>query len=136
MDFQDPFAEVRLTPLEPCATGHPGTPIRFRVPPEGPSTRTLPGYIGMIGSRRRVRATFEALLEEGFSREVLGQVRAPIGLDIGGETPAEIAISVAAEMVLIWRGGPGAHSGRREDPGAIHIQRMKSEGEENPGMGG
>jgi len=67
----------------------------------------LPGYIGMIGSRRRVRATFEALLEEGFSRDLLDQVRAPIGMDIGGQTPAEIAISVAAELVHMWRGGSG-----------------------------
>jgi xanthine dehydrogenase accessory factor len=67
----------------------------------------LPGYIGMIGSRRRVRATFQALLEEGFSRDLLDQVRAPIGLDIGGQTPAEIAISVAAELVHLWRGGTG-----------------------------
>jgi xanthine dehydrogenase accessory factor len=61
----------------------------------------------MIGSRRRVRATFESLLEEGFSRETIGQVRAPIGLDLGAETPAEIAVSIAAEIVQIWRGGPG-----------------------------
>jgi xanthine dehydrogenase accessory factor len=61
----------------------------------------------MIGSRRRVRATFDALLREGFSRDLLGRVRAPIGLDIGGETPAEIAVSVAAEIVLLWRGGSG-----------------------------
>lgn len=65
----------------------------------------LPGYIGMIGSRRRVRATFDALLAEGISRERLARVHAPIGLDIGGETPAEIAVSVAAELVHHWRGG-------------------------------
>ena len=61
----------------------------------------------MIGSRRRVRATFDALLAEGFPRDVLAQVRAPIGLDIGAETPAEIAVSVVAEIVEGWRGGSG-----------------------------
>lgn len=68
---------------------------------------SLPAYIGMIGSRRRVRATFDALLAEGISRDRLAQVHAPIGLDIGGETPAEIAVSVAAELVHHWRGGTG-----------------------------
>jgi xanthine dehydrogenase accessory factor len=62
----------------------------------------------MIGSRRRVKATFTHLLNEGIPRERLEKVRAPIGLDIGGETPAEIAVSVAAELVLHWRGGSGA----------------------------
>jgi len=61
----------------------------------------------MIGSRRRVRATFDALLREGIPRERLKEVHAPIGLDIGGETPAEIAVSVAAELVHHWRGGTG-----------------------------
>jgi xanthine dehydrogenase accessory factor len=68
----------------------------------------LPSYVGMIGSRRRVKATFTHLLREGIPRAKLEQVKAPIGLDIGGETPAEIALSVAAEIVLHWRGGTGA----------------------------
>jgi xanthine dehydrogenase accessory factor len=67
----------------------------------------LPAYIGMIGSRRRVRATFDALLGEGIPRELLRKVRAPIGLDLGAETPAEIAVAVAAELVQVWRGGTG-----------------------------
>jgi xanthine dehydrogenase accessory factor len=66
---------------------------------------SLPAYVGMIGSRRRVRATFDALLAEGISRERLALVHAPIGLDIGGETPAEIAVSVVAELVHHWRDG-------------------------------
>jgi xanthine/CO dehydrogenase XdhC/CoxF family maturation factor len=67
----------------------------------------LPGYVGMIGSRRRVRATFDALLTEGIPREKLEAVHAPIGLDLGSETPGEIAVSVAAELVHHWRGGTG-----------------------------
>lgn len=59
----------------------------------------------MIGSRRRVRATFAKLLEEGIPAARLARVRAPIGLDLGSETPAEIAVAVAAEMVLLRRGG-------------------------------
>jgi xanthine dehydrogenase accessory factor len=61
----------------------------------------------MIGSRRRVRATFDALLTEGIPRGKLEAVHAPIGLDLGSETPGEIAVSVAAELVHHWRGGTG-----------------------------
>jgi xanthine dehydrogenase accessory factor len=64
-----------------------------------------PRYIGMIGSRRRVRAAFEQLAAEGVPADWLARVHAPLGLDIGAETPAEIAVAVAAEMVLAARGG-------------------------------
>lgn len=60
-----------------------------------------PRYIGMIGSRRRVRAAFHALLESGVPRARLATVHAPIGLDIGAESPAEIAVSIAAELIAI-----------------------------------
>ena len=58
----------------------------------------------MIGSRRRVRAAFGALLERGVPRERLARVRAPLGLAIGAQTPEEIAVSVVAEMVAERRG--------------------------------
>jgi xanthine dehydrogenase accessory factor len=67
----------------------------------------LPAYIGMIGSRRRVRATFVQLLDEGIPRALLSRINAPVGLDIGAETPEEIAIAVAAELVKLIRGGTG-----------------------------
>jgi xanthine dehydrogenase accessory factor len=65
------------------------------------------GYIGMIGSQRRVRATFEQLRREGVPADRLRAIHAPIGLDLGAETPAEIAVAVAAEIVLRRRGGTG-----------------------------
>jgi xanthine dehydrogenase accessory factor len=65
------------------------------------------GYIGMIGSRRKVAAVFAALADEGVPRELLARVRAPIGLDIGAQGPAEIALSIAAELVAAFRGGDG-----------------------------
>lgn len=67
-----------------------------------------PRYIGMIGSRRRVRAAFTALLEGGVGRDALSRVRAPVGLDINAETPYEIAVSIAAEIVAVRRGGGSA----------------------------
>jgi xanthine dehydrogenase accessory factor len=64
-------------------------------------------YVGMIGSRNKVRTVFERLLREGQPRERLGQVRAPIGLNIGGQTPAEIALSIMAEIVMVQHSGSG-----------------------------
>lgn len=63
--------------------------------------RSKAGYIGMIGSRRKTKLIFEALLQEGFSQEDIQRVHAPIGLPIGGETPQEIAVSIIAEMIQI-----------------------------------
>jgi xanthine dehydrogenase accessory factor len=67
----------------------------------------VPAYIGMIGSQRRVRATFHQLLEDGLPRYRLDEIHAPVGLDIGAETPEEIAVAVAAELVKARRGGSG-----------------------------
>jgi len=61
-------------------------------------------YLGMIGSRRRVKAVREAALEEGVSEEFLDAVHAPIGLDIGAVSPAEIALSILAEVIGDLRG--------------------------------
>lgn len=65
----------------------------------GEALRTRAGYIGMIGSRRKTNLILQALLTEGFSREDLERVHAPIGLPIGGETPQEISISIIGEMI-------------------------------------
>jgi len=62
-------------------------------------------YIGMIGSRRKVKECFSALLKEGVSRESLKKVAAPIGLDLGGQKPEEIALSILAQMVALEYGG-------------------------------
>jgi len=63
--------------------------------------RTRAGYIGMIGSKRKRDSIYRALLDEGFSRDDLGRVHSPIGLDIGAETPEEIAVSIAAELIQV-----------------------------------
>jgi xanthine dehydrogenase accessory factor len=63
------------------------------------SKQRLPAYIGMIGSREKIARTFSHLEEQGVSVKLLARVRAPVGLDIGARTPAEIALSIMAEIV-------------------------------------
>ena len=56
-------------------------------------------YIGMMGSASKVRTIFEGLRREGVADELLARVHAPIGLDIGAETPAELALCIMAEII-------------------------------------
>jgi xanthine dehydrogenase accessory factor len=66
-------------------------------------------YIGMIGSRRRIKACFQRFRDEDkISEELIEKVYAPIGLDIATETPAEIALSILAEVIKVRRGGKAA----------------------------
>ena len=65
------------------------------------------GYVGMIGSKRRVSTVLRHLAEEGFAIEDLERVYTPIGFDIGAETPEEIAVSIMAEIIAVRRGGSG-----------------------------
>lgn len=61
-------------------------------------------YLGMLGSRRKVALTWELLARAGVARERLARIHAPVGLDVGADTPGEIAISVVAEMIAVRRG--------------------------------
>jgi len=61
--------------------------------------KTNAAYIGMIGSRRKRDAIYHALLGQGFANSDLERVHCPIGLDIGAETPEEIAVSIVAELI-------------------------------------
>lgn len=65
-------------------------------------------YTGMIGSRRRVAAARQQILEEGYPKDRIDAVRAPIGLGIGAETPEEIAISILSEVISYKRQKAGA----------------------------
>ncbi len=67
-------------------------------------------YVGLIGSRAKIKRIYDALLEEGMDPAVLRRVHAPIGLDIGAVTPQEIAVSILAELIAVKHGkvsGPG-----------------------------
>jgi xanthine dehydrogenase accessory factor len=81
---------------------------------------TAARYIGMIGSKRKVLSVYRALEKEGISSESLGKVHAPVGLEIGAQTPEEIAISIVAELVAVRRGASGlAHKKVEMAPKAV-----------------
>jgi xanthine dehydrogenase accessory factor len=61
-------------------------------------------YVGLIGSRAKVKRIYDALREEGITPEALRAVHAPIGLDIGAITPQEIAVSILAELIAVKHG--------------------------------
>ncbi|MBN1755419.1 XdhC family protein [bacterium] len=58
-------------------------------------------YIGMIGSKNKVRTIFNNLIDKGINQKLLNRVHTPIGLDIGGRSPAEIAVSIIAEIIAV-----------------------------------
>jgi xanthine dehydrogenase accessory factor len=58
-------------------------------------------YIGMIGSKKKIRTLYQNLMEKGMKKEILGRVHAPIGIDINSETPEEIAVSIVAELIKV-----------------------------------
>jgi xanthine dehydrogenase accessory factor len=60
---------------------------------------TPAGYVGMIGSKRKIRLIYEDLLARGVSEETLRRVHAPLGYDIGSQTVVEIAVSIVAELI-------------------------------------
>ena len=69
------------------------------------AVKTDARYIGMIGSKRKIRAIVEQLEAEGISRERLERVFMPIGLDIGAVLPEEIAVAIVAELIHVRRAG-------------------------------
>jgi xanthine dehydrogenase accessory factor len=71
-------------------------------------------YLGVIGSRRKARIQHEQLLAKGFSEEDLRRIHCPIGIDIGAETPEEIAISICAELVQVLRETPQSLTAEKE----------------------
>lgn len=68
------------------------------------SLKTQAGYIGMISSRRKRETIYEYLIARGVKKERLELVHSPIGIDIGGETPEEIAVSIVAELIKVRSG--------------------------------
>jgi xanthine dehydrogenase accessory factor len=71
--------------------------------------RTGARYIGMIGSKRKISRMWKKLIERGADKQRLAQVHAPVGLEIGADTPEEIAVSIVAQLIESRRG----HKDRR-----------------------
>ncbi len=69
--------------------------------------KTTAGYIGMISSRQKRESVYQALLVNGTTRQQLDRVHSPIGIDIGSETPEEIAVSIVAELIKVRSGLEG-----------------------------
>lgn len=76
--------------------------------------KTSAGYIGMIGSMRKRKQIYAKLQESGFTEQDLERIHAPIGLDIGAETPEEIAVSILAECIAVRRHVPAPVTWRKK----------------------
>ncbi len=85
-------------------------------------------YIALIASRKRSGLVLRYLREKGVDRDNLARVVAPAGLDLGGRTPEEIALSVVSQMVMVRRGGSGVDkrktisSSANEDLNRAHLR--------------
>jgi xanthine dehydrogenase accessory factor len=79
-------------------------------------------FVGLLGSKPKVVHIFSALLERGLTREQLAGIHAPLGLEIGAETPEEIAVSILAEMIAVRRGADVSRASMSmEMPGRLRV---------------
>lgn len=92
---------IPITPHTYIAAVTRGLPVDVKLFP--PLLTSDAAYIGLIGSRRRWELTRQALIEGGANPETVARIRSPIGLEIGAETPEEIAISIMAEIIQVYR---------------------------------
>ncbi len=105
--FQDSLSKINIdrnTAAVMVTRGHRYDEFCLRSLLDSPA-----GYLGVLGSRRRVRAVFHDLIDEGYTGNQLSRIFAPIGIDIGAQTPAEIAVSIMAELISLKRGKLGGH---------------------------
>lgn len=91
---------------------------KFDIPAIVAALRTPASYIGVMGSRRTHADRLRRLREAGIGESEIARLRSPIGLDLGGRTPQETAVSIAAELLMLRHGGTGRPL--REIRGPIH----------------
>jgi len=123
VEFTDAFHHVRVTPstcIVIVTRGHRCDEDVLRN-----AINTPAKYIGMIGSKRKVLATYEHLIDDGVSVEKLQRVHAPIGLDIGAVTAEEIAVSIVAELIYVWRGDRKPLSVKSDGMKSAFVRRQK-----------
>lgn len=98
--------QIAFTPLTPVVlVAHD---YKYDVPVLKKALTTEAPYIGLLGSRRRGAAILQMLREEGVPDPQLTRIRVPIGMDLGGDTAAEIALSIMAEVVAVMHGRSGS----------------------------
>jgi len=95
--FEEELSQVEVRPSDFVAVVHGET--GYELAALKSVLRRRPTYVGLLGSRNKAAEHKRQLLDEGFSREEVEAIRAPIGLDIGAETPEEIAVSIVAELI-------------------------------------
>lgn len=105
-DFTDIAAQIALTADDYVVIMTRGHQADFEVLEQ--TLRSGAKYVGCIGSKKKLALCRERLLAAGFAAEEYAAVHAPIGLAIGAETPEEIAVSVAAQLIAVRAGLPGA----------------------------
>ena len=101
-DFPDAAGKMTLGPNSYAIVvtrGHQGDAVAVEA-----ALGCGPRFVGLLGSRAKIVHIFAALAERGVSRERLATVHAPLGLEIGAQTPDEIAVSILAEMIAVRRG--------------------------------
>lgn len=96
---------------------------RHETPPLEAALKADTRYVGAMGSRRTHNLRVERLRELGFGDDEIGRIHSPIGLDIGAETPQEVAVSILAEMTLV-RYGAGTGFSLKGVEGRVHKQRQ------------
>jgi xanthine dehydrogenase accessory factor len=99
---------------------------KFDLPTLARALRSGARYIGALGSRRTHRKRAEKLVREGFSEDDVARIHAPIGLDLGGEDPEEVALAILAEMQAVRYGKSGGSL--RDRDGVIHPERRVQDG--------
>lgn len=101
-DFDTVAASLRLTPrsfVVVVTRGHRGDAIAI-----ASCLPIKPRFLGLMGSRAKMVHVFADLVERGFATDDLARIETPVGIEIGAETPEEIAVSIVARMISVRRG--------------------------------
>jgi len=100
--FDAAAATLRLTPrsfVVVVTRGHRGDAVAI-----GSCLAVKPRFLGLLGSRTKMVHVFTELIDRGFGSEDLATIETPVGIEIGAETPEEIAVSIVARMIAVRRG--------------------------------